>query len=163
MKKRRASRYALTLCPISKHVLARHPVKGCVAMGALIGVSSVHLERAVSWVSYHFIWSHTRGEEGGVSCPYGGVHTRGGGGGLPTPYGAILGEEEGVPCPSGCLVSRWLYNMLRALTSLTSDRHVFATVGLLGIFCSAIFQEVMIIDHTYDFQNCSIIPDTISL
>ena len=43
VKKRRASRYALTLCPISKHVLARHPVKGWVVMGVLIGVSSVHL------------------------------------------------------------------------------------------------------------------------
>ena len=144
VKKRRASRYALTLCPISKHVLARHPVKGCVAMDALlgvssvhlgrVGVSSVHLGRAVSWVSSHFIWSHTRGEEGGVSCPYGGIHTRGGGGGLPSPYGAILGGGEGVPCPSGCLVSRWPYNMLRALTSLTSDRHVFCFCYRLPFF-----------------------------
>ena len=77
-------------------------------MGVLIGVSSVHLGRAVSWVSSHIIWSHTRGEEGGVSCPYGGIHTRGGGRGLPSPYGAILvGEGKvspvhlGVWCPGG--------------------------------------------------------------
>ena len=122
-------------------------------MGVLIGVSSVHLGRVVSWVSSHFIWSHTRGEEGGVSCPYGGIHTRGGGGGLPPPYEAILGGGGGVPCPSGCLVSRWPYNMLRALTSLTSDRHVFAT------FCYVSGSD----DHTYDFQNCSIISDIMSL
>ena len=112
---------------------------------ALIGVSSVHLGRAVSSVSSYFIWSHTRGEEGGVSCPYGGSHTKGGRGGLLSPDGAILGEEGGVPCPSGCLVSRWPYNMLRALTSLTSDRHVFAT------FCYFSGSD----DRTNDFQSCT--------
>ena len=79
--------------------------------------------------------------------------TKGGRGGLPSPYGAILGGGEGVPCPSGCLVSRWPYKMLRALTSLTSDRHVFAT------FCYFSGSD----DHTYDFQNFSIISDIMSL
>ena len=75
--------------------------------------------------------------------------TKGGRGGLLSPYGAILGGGEGVPCRSGCLVSRWL----RALTSLTSDRHVFATFFYFS-GCD---------DRTYDFQNFSIISDIMTL